>query len=114
MASILSGAEARQLRIRNDWSLQDLANRSDINKAYLSEFENGKRILPDEVLTRLRDLLHQREAGRAAPRLREIDGHWRLELLDPDTGAVLDTPSIAHVRWTDASGSSYKMYVGEP
>lgn len=42
--------EVRLLRARKDWTLQDLANRSGINKAYLSEYENGKRQLTQEQL----------------------------------------------------------------
>ena len=100
--------------MRNRWSLQDVANRTGINKAYLSEFENGKREFPADTRDRLRLALLEQPAGHAIPELREWQGKRRLVLLDPETGAVLDVPPIAHVSWTDASGMAYTIYVGDP
>ena len=102
----------RRLRERNKWSLQDLANFSGINKAYLSEAENGKRTLAPEALSHLENLLENGIAGRVVPCIEVIDGVNRLVLRDPE-GKPLDTPPIAHIRWTDASGSSYSIFLGE-
>ncbi len=113
MPEHLTGPEARRLRTRHGWALQDLANLCGINKAYLSEFENGKRVLPAEQVEALGRALQQGPIGRAAPELRDIAGHWRLVFRDPDTGDELDRPPIAHISWTDASGMSYSMYVGD-
>jgi len=114
MEQQLTGGEARRLRVRNGWSLQYLANLSGINKAYLSEFENGQRTLPPDKLELLKRLLIQQPAGRAAPRIIADKNHHRLIFVDPATGEELSRPPIAHIKWTDESGSTYTMYVGEP
>ncbi len=114
MVEELTAAEAKRLRQRNDWSLQQLANLSGINKAYLSEFETGQRSLPPEQLELLKRLLDPEAAGRASPRIIVDKGHYRLVFVDPATGEETDRPPIAHIKWTDESGISYSMYVGEP
>lgn len=109
----LSGPQARALRQRNGWSLQMLANLSDINKAYLSEFENGLRTLPDESLSALEALLDRgRPVGRARPELRREDGHHRLVFVDEKRRVVL-TPDDAFIEWTESDGSTYRMFVGK-
>ena len=114
MAEELTAAEAKRLRQRNDWSLQHLANLSGINKAYLSEFETGQRSLAPEQLESLKSLLIPEASGRASPSIIVDKGHYRLVFVDPATGEETDRPPIAHIKWTDESGSSYSMYVGEP
>ena len=114
MPGELTPAEAKRLRQRNDWSLQHLANLSGINKAYLSEFETGQRYLPPEQLESLKSLLDPEAAGRASPLIIVEEGHYRLIFVDPVTREETDRPPIAHIKWTDESGSSYSMYVGEP
>ena len=114
MSQELTGPEARRLRTRNNWSLQYLANRSGINKAYLSEFEHGHRTLAQEQVDLLRRLLNDETAGHATPRLIVENNHHRLIFIDPDTEKVKSRPPVAHIRWTDESGTTYTMYVGEP
>jgi transcriptional regulator with XRE-family HTH domain len=115
MQQELTAAEARRLRIRNDWSLQYLANLSGINKAYLSEFENGQRSLPLETLEVLQRLLVQQQpAGYAAPKIIPDKGHYRLTFVDPVTDQEKSRPPIAHIKWTEDDGTTYTMYVGEP
>lgn len=109
----VSPAELRTLRARNNWSLQDLANHSGINKAYLSEFENGKRKLTDEQHARLDEVFEKfKPAGSARPALHAKDGHWRLVFVD-SAGNVTYEPPIAHVSWTEFDGTSYSMFVGD-
>ncbi len=116
MADILTPAEARRLRLRNDWSLQYLANVSEINKAYLSEFETGQRSLPADSLQKLKDHLTQEPpVGKATPKIVRLpDGRSRLIFIDPKTGSEEYRPSIAHLKWTEGDGTSYTMYLGEP
>ncbi len=109
----LTGPEAKALRQRNGWSLQMLANLSGINKAYLSEFENGVRTLPGDQTSRLRELLESgRPVGRARPRLIEEGGHNRLVFVD-EQGRPKVWPPMAFVEWTEVDGTSYRMFVGE-
>ena len=111
----LTRAEAKRLRTRNNWSLQQLANISGINKAYLSEFETGQRTLSPEQLDLLQAGLLQTElAGTAAPKLTYERGHYRLTFVDPKTGKERSRPAVAHVIWTEDDGRKYSMYVGEP
>ena len=115
MQQELTGAEARRLRIRNDWSLQYLANLSGVNKAYLSEFENGQRSLPPATLEPLQRLLVQQQpAGHASPKIIRDKNHYRLIFFDPKTGKEKSRPPIAHIKWTEDDGTTYTMYVGEP
>ena len=106
-------SEVRARRVRNNWSLQDLANHSGINKAYLSEFENGKRLLPDAQLHAIDEAFTRfRPAGRARPTLTVIDGHWRLVFID-EHGNEVSRPTTAHLTWTESDGTSYSMFVGD-
>lgn len=114
MGQVLTGAEARRLRVRNHWSLQYLANRSGINKAYLSEFETGQRTLPPEQVDLLELLLMQESAGHATPEIVVDKNHYRLRFIDPATGKERSRPRTAHIKWTEDDGSTYTMYVGEP
>jgi transcriptional regulator with XRE-family HTH domain len=114
METKLTGAEVRRLRTRNDWSLQYLANLSGVNKAYLSEFENGQRTLPGPTLDDLKRALLEPPAGRATPSIVQEHGHNRLIFIDPDTKREKHRPPVAHITWTDDDGTSYRMYVGEP
>ena len=43
----------RKLRIDNDQSLGDMADKIDFSAAYLSAIENGKRIAPEEMKDKL-------------------------------------------------------------
>lgn len=113
MADILTPAEARGLRQRNGWSLQYLANVSEINKAYLSEFETGQRSLPADSLEKLKDLLTQPPVGRATPEIRLRDGRLRLVFIDPKSGSEQYVPPAAHLKWTEDDGTTYTMYLGE-
>jgi transcriptional regulator with XRE-family HTH domain len=115
MQQELTGAEARHLRTRNDWSLQYLANLSGVNKAYLSEFENGQRLLPPATLELLQGLLVQQQpAGYAAPKIIRDKNHYRLVFEDSASGKEKSRPPIAHIKWTEDDGTTYTMYVGEP
>ena len=109
----VSPEEVRALRIRHNWSLQDLANHSGINKAYLSEFENGKRKLPEEHLAAIEDAFDRyKPAGSARPSLKSVAGHWRLVFVD-EHGNETFSPPTAHITWTERDGTSYTMFVGE-
>lgn len=109
----VSPEEVRSLRIRHNWSLQDLANHSGVNKAYLSEFENGKRKLPEAQLRAIREAFDRyTPAGSARPALRSIGGHWRLVFLD-ESGKEMFVPHTAHISWTESDGTSYTMFVGD-
>ena len=109
----LTGPQARALRQRNGWSLQMLANLSDINKAYLSEFENGLRTLPDESLSALEALLDRGgPVGTARPKLVRDKDHNRLVFVDED-GNTLVEPDDAFIEWTESDGSTYRMFVGK-
>ena len=112
MEKDLSPAEARRLRERNDWTLQYLANKSGINKAYLSEFENGLRVLADDLLVKLKQALTQEAAGKATPSLVSEGGHSRLVFINPETKEVY-RPRVAHLKWTEDDGTTYTMYLGE-
>jgi transcriptional regulator with XRE-family HTH domain len=115
MQQELTAAEARRLRMRNDWSLQYLANLSGVNKAYLSEFENGQRPLPPATLELLHQLLVQQQpAGYAAPKIIPDKNHYRLIFFDSKTGKEKSRPPIAHIKWIEDDGTTYTMYVGEP
>lgn len=99
--------------MRHNWSLQDLANHSGVNKAYLSEFENGKRKLPEEQLRAIEAAFERyTPAGTARPELRNIGGHWRLVFLDQHGTEIL-RPATAHISWTESDGTSYTMFVGD-
>jgi transcriptional regulator with XRE-family HTH domain len=113
MDEAFTGADARNLRARNRWSLQELANRTGINKAYLSEWENGHRRLPDDQVQHLREVLvGGAPVGRAAAELRRNDeGHLRLTFVGP--GGEMMQPRIAYLEWTESDGTSYKMFIGE-
>lgn len=103
----------RHRRLRNDWSLQDLANRSGVNKAYLSEFESGKRKLPADVVEQLAAALESQErAGTARPQLVEEGGRHRLVFVD-QRGKEIIRPKVAHIRWAEADGTTYSMFVGD-
>jgi len=109
----VNASEVKAQRGIHNWSLQDLANHSGINKAYLSEFENGKRKLPDAQLKAIEDAFAKvQRAGSARPDIRLVDGHWRLVFLN-EHGAVSYQPTVAHVTWTEADGTSYSMFVGD-
>jgi transcriptional regulator with XRE-family HTH domain len=114
METKLTGAEVRRLRTRNGWSLQYLANLSGVNKAYLSEFENGQRTLPQQMVDSVRSALLREPPGRATPTIVPDHGHNRLVFIDPATGHEIYRPRVAHITWTDDDGTSYRMYVGEP
>jgi transcriptional regulator with XRE-family HTH domain len=109
----LTGTQARELRHRNGWSLQVLANLSGINKAYLSEFENGARTFDAEEEERLASLLERgRPVGVARPQLREERGHPRLVFVD-DRGNEYRRPNQAFLEWTEDDGTTYRMYIGQ-
>jgi DNA-binding XRE family transcriptional regulator len=102
--------ELRQLRARHDWSLQDLANHSGINKAYLSEYENEKRRLSDDQLEMVANAFSKHQhAGASRPRL-----VWegRTKLVFVNASGQLYRPPIAHLRWIEDDGRSYSMFVG--
>ena len=109
----MTPAEVRAQRAIHNWSLQDLANHSGINKAYLSEFENGKRKLSEAQDKAIEEAFARLQpAGSAIPSLRSIGGHWRLVFLDEKEN-ITYTPTVAHVTWTEADGTSYSMFVGD-
>lgn len=111
----LTGRRARELRARNGWSLQYLANISGINKAYLSEFENGQRTLPPGDLERLHGLLEQEQppaAGRATPKLVVDGSRHRLVFVD-SRGRTAYEPESAHLEWVEDDGTTYRMYLGK-
>jgi transcriptional regulator with XRE-family HTH domain len=109
----LTGPEARALRQRNGWSLQMLATYSGINKAYLSEFENGHRVLNDESLEQLASVLEAAApAGKARPTIQQRDGHNRLVFVDARGQETL-APDNAFLEWTEADGSTYRMFIGK-
>ena len=112
--SDLTGSRARELRQRNGWSLQMLANQSGINKAYLSEFENGLRQLAEEQAAVLQQMLEAGQpAGSAIPEfVRDSDGHLRLQLRN-DKNPDGYQPRRAFLEWAEEDGTVHKMFVGE-
>ena len=108
----LTGPEAKTLRTRNDWSLQYLANLSGINKAYLSEFENGLRTLPADRLAELTRLLTEGPAGTASPEFVFDKGYRQLRFVDAEGKEVL-RPQRAFLTWTESDGTTYRMFIGE-
>jgi transcriptional regulator with XRE-family HTH domain len=107
----LTGADARRLRNRQGWSLQFLAHLSGVNKAYLSEFENGFRQLPPEMLERVANALERQFEGSAIPRFRVEDGHSRL-IFVTSTGELGYEPPAAWLEWVEADGRVMRMWVG--
>lgn len=104
--------ELKARRLRQDWSLQDLAIHSGINKAYLSEYENGKRRLSEEQLQSLdRAFAKYTAVGSARPRLEHKGDHFRLVFVDAE-GNEYYRPGIAHLRWIEDDGTAYTMFVG--
>lgn len=47
------GLKMKQLRQKNNWSLQDLANISGLSKSYLNEIENGKKYPKHDKIAQL-------------------------------------------------------------
>lgn len=109
----LTPAQVRRLRDRLDWSLQDLALHSGVNKAYLSEFESGKRRLSEEALARIDAALRPPASGSARPVLFNDRGHNRLRFLDA-AGNETNRPTLAYLKWVEADGTAYTMFVGDP
>lgn len=104
--------EVRARRLRFDWSLQDLAYQSGVNKAYLSEYENGKRALSEAQLEAIDTAFSKHDdVGTARPTLQNIRGKMRLVFVDAQ-GNFSYQPEIAHLRWTEADGSTYTLFVG--
>jgi len=108
----LTPAEVKRLRARLDWSLQDLALHSGVNKAYLSEFEGGKRRLSDEMLEKIDVALRPPVAGNARPELFNDGGHNRLHFVDAN-GNETARPTLAYLKWVEADGTAYTMFVGD-
>lgn len=109
----LTGPEARALRQRNGWSLQMAAVYTGINKAYLSEFENGYRVLSDDSLEQLASVLEAGvPAGKARPTIAQRDGHNRLVFVDAKGKETL-APDTAFLEWTEPDGSTYRMFIGK-
>jgi transcriptional regulator with XRE-family HTH domain len=102
------------LRQRNQWTLQDVVIKTAINKAYLSEFENGKRELPEPLLLRLRQVLDPVvPPGSAVPQLeRDDEGHFHL-VFRLSNGTRVGRPQDADLRWTDSHGEVHVLFVGD-
>jgi transcriptional regulator with XRE-family HTH domain len=109
----LTPAEAKRLRNRHGWSLQFLAKQTEVNKAYLSEFENGLRPLSHDDLHRVSSFLKQPISGRGTPQIQEVDGHTRLVFLDAQH-EISDIPFTASIEWAEEDGVTWRMYIGHP
>ncbi len=108
---MLSGREVAAIRRQRGWSQQYVANRSGVNKAYISEYESGVREnLPDKMRRSLEEMLLADPAGKAGARIALIDGRQRLILRDKDDNEF--TPSTASVQWEEGD-TTYTMYLGE-
>ena len=110
---MLSGAQVATIRKQRGWSQQYLALKSEVNKAYISEYESGVRpSLPPKMLQRITAVLDAGPAGRTSPTIEQRRGRLRLVLRDPDGNEIL--PETASLHWTEADGTSYSMYLGDP
>lgn len=110
---MLTGAQVAAIRKQRGWSQQYLAIQSGVNKAYISEYESGVRAsLPGDMLQRMSDALVQ-PVGRTSPSIESRAGRLRLVLRDPNGNEVL-IPKLASVQWTEADGTAYTMYLGDP
>ena len=110
---MLSGAQVATIRKQHGWSQQYLALKSEVNKAYISEYESGVRpSLPPEMLQRITDVLRQEPAGRTSPSIERHGRSSRLVLRDANGNEYL--PKIASVHWTEDDGTTYSIYLGEP
>ncbi len=85
---------------------------SGINKAYLSEYENGKRRLSDEQLQAVAGAFEKYDTvGTARPTLRHENGRSRLVFVD-EKGIEAYRPPVAHLRWVEDDGTTYTMFIG--
>ena len=110
---MLTGTRVAAIRKQLGWSQQYLAIQSGVNKAYISEYESGVRpTLPPDMLHRI-DITLVDPAGRASPSIEPREGRLRLVPYDAH-GNELDTPTIASVHWTQADGTPYAMFLGDP
>lgn len=110
---MLSGAQVAAIRKQRGWSQQYLAIQSDVNKAYISEYESGVRsTLPPDMLQRISAVLLAEPAGHISPSIEPKQGRLRLILRDAQGNEVL-VPKLASVQWTEADGSTYTMYLGD-
>ncbi|MGD0205131.1 MAG: helix-turn-helix transcriptional regulator [Dehalococcoidia bacterium] len=110
---MLSGAQVAAIRKQRGWSQQYLALQSGVNKAYISEYESGVRsTLPPDMIQRISAILLADPAGHISPSIEDRGGRLRLILRDAQGNEVL-VPNLASVRWTEADGSTYSMYLGE-
>src|SRR5688572_7003360 len=98
---MLTGPDVQRIRKAKNLSQQELAFRSGVNKAYISEYESGiRRDLPAPMLQALEDTLFERApAGFTRPSLITRGGRTRLKLTDPDGDEYF--PAVASVQWTE-------------
>jgi hypothetical protein len=83
-----------------------------VNKAYISEYESGIRPnLPEEMLRRISAVLLGEPAGRVSIQIADKDGRRRLLLIDADGNKYW--PKVASLHWTEESGASYSIYLGD-
>ncbi len=111
---MLTGRRVAELRKAAGISQQELAFRSEVNKAYISEYETGVRPqLPSEMLERieLKLLAAATPAGHTRPSIDYSGPHPRLVLMDQQGNR--HKPRIATVQWTEVDGTSYSLFVGE-
>jgi transcriptional regulator with XRE-family HTH domain len=110
---MLSGREVQRIRKSKNLSQQDLAFRSRVNKAYISEYESGVRPeLPPHMMRALEDtLLERAPAGFTRPSLVTRAGRRRLRLTDPDGNEYF--PKIASLQWTEDDGTTYSIFLGD-
>lgn len=111
---MLTGKRIAELRKAAGLSQQALAFRSEVNKAYISEYETGIRPdLPPEMLERIEHQLLAAEtaAGHTHPTIEYSGPHPRLVLTN--RRGERSTPLIASVRWTEDDGTSYSLFVGD-
>ena len=108
---MLSGARLSIIRKQRGWSQQYLSLKSDVNKAFISEYETGLRpSLPPEMMARIEGIVNAEPAGRTSPTIERRNGRLRLVLQDADGNEYV--PDMASVHWTEEDGTSYSIYLG--
>jgi transcriptional regulator with XRE-family HTH domain len=109
---MLKGSQVAAIRKHRGWSQQYLAVRSGVNKAYISEYESGVRLmLEPKALAQIEAVLLGDPPGRwTRPRIEEYDGRLRLVL--EDRAGKLHLPPVASVQWTEKDSTTNSIFLG--
>src|SRR5438128_1693287 len=108
---MLTGPQVASTRKARGMSQQELAVRSGVNKAYISEYETGIRPeLPEPMMQRVEEVLLSEPRGRTSPKIERRGGRSRLVLENADGNKF--RPRVASVQWTEADGTTYSIFLG--